>query len=216
MNPATAWRLCAIIGVPAMAVSYMIGQSAGLAACPKPGDLEPVLALEFVRDLPQFGQFLVGKCPDGQLTALARDTYGFVPLYTLFVALAAWGAGITGRRIAQAAIVTIVAAAFADLVENATLEALFEGGGGYDMLFWAVRLKFVLISVSLALIGVLLLRHIEPLRFAGYGLITAGGASILLLFTVPAAMIKTMAFGMILLLLIAITVAIRPSLAAAR
>lgn len=216
MSPVTAWRLCAIIGVPALAVSYMIGQSAGLADCPRPGDMAPVLALEFVRNLQQFGQFLPGKCPDGQLTALARDSYGFVPLYTLFIALGAWGAGAAGRRIAQLAIVFIVTAALADLVENMTLEELFEGGWRYDLLFLAVHMKFVMIALSLTLIGVLLLRHTEPLRFAGYGLIVAGGASVLLLFAVPAAMIKTMAFGLILLLLIAISVAVRPALAVTR
>ncbi len=218
MKAATAWRLCAVIGVPALAVSRMIGQSAGLEACGHPGGLEPVLAFEFVRNAGDAGAVLLtDACRTGQATALALDNFLFVPLYGLFVIAAAWAAGlgsIAGRRIALAAIAAILIAAASDLTENATLAAILDGGGDFDRLFWAVRVKFALIAIGEMLVGLLLARHGLVLRFAGYMVIAAGGAALVtLLLGVPLAMMKPIAFALILMLCVAIAVSIRPALA---
>jgi hypothetical protein len=218
LNQARVWRLCAILGVPAIAASWAIGQSAGLNLCGRPGGVEPVLALEFAANAAEAGKVLLSDdCRSGQLTALARDSFAFVPLYMLFVVAAAWAAGAwraVDRPLAYAAILFILAAAASDLVENTTLGAIIGGDGDFTQLFWAVRIKFALIAASESLIGILLLRHFDPMRLAGYAVVAAGGASlVLLLLGVPAAMIKTMALGLILLLLVALAVAIRPALA---
>lgn len=218
MNQARVWRLCAILGVPAIAASWAVGQSAGLGECGRPDGVDPVLALEFAANAVEAGKVLLSDhCRSGQLTALARDSFAFVPLYMLFVVAAAWAAGAwraVDRPLAYAAILAILAAAASDLVENNTLGSVIGGGGDFELLFWAVRAKFALIAVSEILIGVLLLRHLDPIRLAGYAVIAAGGASLVLLgLGVPAAMIKAVAFGLVLLLLVALAVAIRPALA---
>lgn len=218
MTPATAWRLCAIIGLPALVVSRMIGQSAGLETCGAPGGLEPVLAFEFVRNLDEVAQVLLtDACRAGQATGLALDNYLFVPLYGLFVIAAAWAAGLgnaAGKRIAFAAIAAIIVAGASDWIENATLGAMLSGGEDFDRLYWAVRIKFALIGLAELLVGLILLRKSLVLRFAGYMIIAAGGATIVtLLLGVPAAMMKPIALGLILMLCVAIAVSIRPSLA---
>lgn len=216
MRPATAWRLCAIIGLPALVVSGMIGRSTGLAECGHPGGLEPILAFEFVRNAADVGQVLLGgNCRAGQAHGLMLDNLLFVPLYTLFVISAAWAAGLArgGRPIAIAAVVAILIAAASDLIENATLAAILDGGGDFDRLFWAVRIKFGLIAIGEILIGLLLLRHTVLLRFAGYMVIAAGGAAfITLLLGVPIAMMKPIALGLILLFCVAMVISIRPAL----
>lgn len=218
MNQARVWRLCAILGGPAIAASWAVGQSHGLAACGRPDGVDPVLALEFAANAAEAGKVLLSDtCRGGQLTALARDSFAFVPLYMLFVVAAAWAAGAwraKDRPLAYAAIALILVAAAADLAENSTLGSVIGGAGDFERLFWAVRAKFALIAVSEVLIGVLLLRHLDPIRLAGYAVIAAGGASLVLLgLGVPAAMIKTMALGLVLLLFVALAVAIRPTLA---
>ena len=216
MRPATAWRLCAIIGLPALVVSGMIGRSTGLAECGHPRGLEPILAFEFVRNAADVGQVLLGgNCRAGQAHGLMLDNLLFVPLYTLFVISAAWAAGLArgGRPIAIAAVVAILIAAASDLIENATLAAILDGGGDFDRLFWAVRIKFGLIAIGEILIGLLLLRHTLLLRFAGYMVIAAGGAAfITLLLGVPIAMMKPIALGLILLFCVAMVISIRPAL----
>lgn len=216
MRPATAWRLCAIIGLPALVVSGMIGRSTGLAECGHPRGLEPILAFEFVRNAADVGQVLLGgNCRAGQAHGLMLDNLLFVPLYTLFVISAAWAAGLArgGRPIAIAAVVAILIAAASDLIENATLAAILDGGGDFDRLFWAVRIKFGLIAIGEILIGLLLLRHTVLLRFAGYMVIAAGGAAfITLLLGVPIAMMKPIALGLILLFCVAMVISIRPAL----
>lgn len=219
MSPANAWRLCAIIGLPALVVSGMIGRSAGLADCGHPGGLEPVLAFEFVRNAADVGQVLLGGgCRAGQAHGLMLDNLLFVPLYTLFVISAAWAAGLARgahRAVTFAAIAVIIVAAASDLIENATLAAILDGGADFDRLFWAVRIKFGLIAIGEILIGVLLLRHTVLLRFAGYMVIAAGGAAfITLLLGVPIAMMKPIALGLILLFCVAIAISVRPSLVA--
>lgn len=219
MSPANAWRLCAIIGLPALVVSRMIGQSAGLADCGHPGGLEPVLAFEFVRNAADVGQVLLGGgCRAGQAHGLFLDNLLFVPLYTLFVISAAWAAGLTrgaDRRVAIAAATAILIAAASDLIENATLAAILDGGDDFDRLFWAVRIKFGLIAVGEMLVGMLLLRHTLLLRFAGYMVIVAGASAfITLVLGVPIAMMKPIALGLILLFCVAIAASIRPSLVA--
>lgn len=219
MTPATAWRVCAIIGLPALAVSQMIGQSAGLSTCGRPGGLEPVLAFEFARNAADAAQVLLGaECRAGQSHGLMLDNLLFVPLYTLFVISAAWAASRTrgaSRIVAFAAIAAIAVAAAADLIENATLAAILDGGTAFDRLFWAVRIKFGLIAVGELLIGVLLLRQHVLLRFAGYMVIAAGGAAFLtLVLGVPIAMMKPIALGLILLFCVAIVASVRPSLVA--
>lgn len=217
MKSATAWRVCAAIGLPALVVSGVIGQSAGLETCGHPGGLEPVLAFEFVRDAGDVAQVLTGDaCRTGQAHALMLDNFLFVPLYTLFVISAAWAAGLArgGKALAGAAITAILIAAVADLIENATLAAMLDGGAAFDRLFWAVRVKFGLIAMGEMLIGILLLRQAMVLRFAGYMVAFAGAASLVtLLLGVPAAMMKPIAFGLILLFCVAIAVAVRPALA---
>jgi hypothetical protein len=218
MNQARVWRLCAILGGPAIAAFLAVGASHGLSDCRPPDGLDPVLAIEFAADRIKADAILLyGNCRSGQLTALARDSFAFVPLYMLFVVAAAWAAGAwraKDRPLAYAAILAITAAAAFDLFENNTLDAVIRGGGDFTLLALAVRAKFGLIAIAEILIGVLLLRHRDPVRLAGYAVVVAGGATLILLpLGVPGAMIKPMALGLVLPLLVALAVAIRPALA---
>jgi hypothetical protein len=176
-----------LAGLIAFACSFAFSKIPGLVACGTfagSGQLGPILAFELART-PADVAALFGSdacratLVDAQIKGLWLDALGFIPSYTLFLVLAAIAAS---RGWAKRAIVAmLLIAGLSDEIEGllmARIMAHLPGTPGQlDTLWWAVHVKFGLLAIATATIGLTLIRVLKlwPMLF---GLvITVGGAA---------------------------------------
>ncbi|MGH6615600.1 hypothetical protein [Sphingomonas sp.] len=182
MSARAAWRWCAVAGVVAFFCSWLFGQIPGLVACGPIGDLTPIIAFEFVRT-PAEVALLFGSDPcrsalvAAQKTGLLLDEFGFIPAYTAFLILGALAAGSRGT-LRTLTIVALAIAGLSDEIEGVLLYAILRDLPGtqslLDPLWWAVHVKFALLALGTAGIGVALIAARKWLTGA-FGLILLGG-----------------------------------------
>ncbi|MES2056991.1 MAG: hypothetical protein V4564_13730 [Pseudomonadota bacterium] len=182
MNTRTAWRWCAAAGVVAFFCSWLFGQIPGLVACGPAGDLGAIIAFEFVRT-PAEVALLFGSDPcrsaliAAQKTGLLLDAFGFIPAYTAFLILGALAAGGRGSR-RMLIIAMLVIAGLSDEIEGVLMYAILRDLPGtqslVDLLWWAVHIKFALLALGTAGIGVALIAGRKWLATV-FGLILLGG-----------------------------------------
>lgn len=226
MSSAAAWRWSLAAGLIAFACSWGFGRIPGLTPCGDTGGLGAILALEFART-PAEVAALFGTEPcrspliAAQRTGLWLDALGFIPAYTAFLCLAAWAAG---GRLASPVIAALLVAGIADQVEGALLFAILRrlpgDGATLAALFWAVRLKFLLLGLGTLAIAVLLVVHRQRWRWIEWNVVrVVGGLAIGFgafsalgkLFAMPApGMMTAFAMAWFTLLLIALLGAVWP------
>jgi hypothetical protein len=185
-----------LAGLIAFACSFAFGKIPGLVACGTfagSGQLGPILAFELARTPGDVAAlFGSGTCQASligtQNTGLWLDALGFIPSYTLFLALAAIAAS---RGRAQRAIVAmLVVAGLSDEVEGLIMWRIMGDlpgtPGQLGALWWAVHIKFALLALATTAIGLALLAKFKlwPMLF---GLIIAvgGAAAIYGFWTLP-------------------------------
>ncbi len=221
MSQATAWRLCALAGFATLLASTAFGWIPGLTACGPAGGAGPIIAFELART-PKALAALFGSEPctahllAAQRSALWLDSFGFIPAYTAFLALAGWA--LRGGRLALVTVVVFLVAGLCDEIEGVTMFAIMDPLPGapwlFTPLFWAVRTKFALLGVGELLLALTLVRGTWPGRIAAIPLALGGLASLWFLFTAPHApmMMKAHSYAWAALLVVAIVAAIRPVL----
>lgn len=187
MRPRTAWRLSVLAGLVAFACSFAFGKIPGLIACGTydgSGQLGPILAFELAKTPGDVAAlFGAGTCwatfAAAQDTGLWLDALGFIPFYTLFLALAAVAA--SRGRLRLAIVAMLVIAGLSDEIEGVLMWRIMDDlpgtPGQLDALWWAVHVKFALLALGTTAIGLALLGKFKlwPMLF---GLIvTVGGAA---------------------------------------
>ncbi len=189
MRPRTAWRLCVLAGLAAFACSWGFGTIPGLVACgsyPGGGPYSAVLSFEFARTPADIAAlFGSGDCRTtllgAQSTAQWLDSLGFIPTYTAFLVL---GAIAVARGWARQAIVAgLLVGGLADEIEGVIMwriMAYLPGTQGQlDALWWAVHVKFALLALGTAAIGLALVQtwRLWPMLF-GLVVTVGGGAAV--------------------------------------
>jgi hypothetical protein len=227
LKTATAWRLCALAGLATLAASMAFGKIAGLTPCGPSGGAGAILALELART-PQAVAALFGSAPcsarllAAQQSALWLDSFGFIPAYTFFLALAAWALRGADRQLAVATVSVFVIAGLCDEIESVLLFRILSTLPGtpdlFAPLFAAVRTKFALLGLGELLLALLLLRHGWLARIAAVPVAAGGIIATWILFADPhqPVMMQAHSYAWAALLVIAIVAAIRPALAAPR
>ena len=187
MRPRTAWRLSVLAGLVAFVCSFAFGKIPGLVACGTfdgSGQLGPILAFELARSPGDVAAlFGTGACRATFVAAqdkgLWLDALGFIPFYTLFLVLAAIAASRGWFQRGLVAILLI--AGLSDEIEGVIMWRIMGRLPGtpaqLDALWWAVHIKFGLLALGTAAIGLALLGKFRlwPMLF---GLIvTVGGAA---------------------------------------
>ena len=187
MRPRTAWRLSVLAGLIAFACSFAFGKIPGLVACGTfagSAQLGPILAFELARTPADIAAlFGSGACRatlvDAQAKGLWLDALGFIPFYTLFLALAAIAA--SRGRMQRAIVAMLLIAGMSDEIEGLVMWRIMGNLPGTDgqlgALYWAVHVKFALLAIGTTAIGLALLGKFRlwPMLF---GLIvTVGGAA---------------------------------------
>jgi hypothetical protein len=196
VRPRTAWRLCVLAGLIAFACSFAFGKIPGLIACGAydgSGQLGPILAFELAKAPGDVAAlFGAGTCratfAAAQDTGLWLDALGFIPSYTLFLALAAIAA--SRGRLRLAIVAMLVVAGLSDEIEGVLMWRIMDNlpgtSGQVDALWWAVHIKFALLALGTTAIGLALLGKFKlwPMLF---GLIVAvgGAAAIYGFWTLP-------------------------------
>lgn len=194
MTTATAWRLCALAGFATLLASTAFGWVPGLKACGPSGGAGAILAFELART-PATLAALFGSEPctstllAAQRSALWLDELGFIPAYTAFLALGAWALRGNAPRLAIAAVATALIAGLCDEIEGVTMFALMNPLPGaawlFTPLFWAVRIKFALLSVTELLLATLLTSGPLLGRLAGIVVLVSGLLGLAILFVDP-------------------------------
>lgn len=196
MRPRTAWRLSVLAGLVAFACSFAFGEIPRLIACGAydgSGQLGPILAFELAKTPGDVAAlFGAGTCratfTAAQDTGLWLDAFGFIPSYTLFLALAAVAA--SRGRLRLAIVAMLVIAGLSDEIEGVLMWRIMDNLPGVsaqlDALWWAVHIKFALLALGTTAIGLALLGKFKlwPMLF---GLIVAvgGAAAIYGFWTLP-------------------------------
>lgn len=199
MRPRTAWRLCVLAGLVALACSFAFGKIPGLVACGTfagSGQLGPILAFELARTPADVAAlFGSGACRTiliaAQIKGLWLDALGFIPSYTAFLVLAALAA--SRGRVQRAIVAMLLVAGLSDEIEGLVMWRIMGNLPGTDgqlgALYWAVHVKFALLAIGTTLIGLELIRTLRlwPMLF---GLVVAvgGGAAIYGFWSLPNAM----------------------------
>lgn len=166
MTPRTAWRLSVLAGLIAFACSWGFGRIPGLTACgPVVGGGGPIFAFELARTPADIAAlFGVDPCRSAlvgaQHVGLLLDGLGFIPSYTAFLVLAA---SVASRGwIRRAAVAMLIVAGLSDEVEGLVLDGILKALPGtqaqLDQLYWAVHIKFGLLALATALIGLAIVR----------------------------------------------------------
>lgn len=171
------WRGSAIAGAIVIATAIGFGMIGALKACAPPPGIDPVIGFELARVPAQVGAMLGdATCRAGQSSALALDTFVFIPAYAIFLGLAALAAG---GRFAKAALAIVLVAALLDQVEGLTLWRILGAFPGepshFTVLVPAVRAKFALLGLAALLIGGRIVQR-RGLGMAAGAVIVAGGA----------------------------------------
>jgi hypothetical protein len=199
VRPRTAWRLSVLAGLVAFVCSFAFGKIPGLVACGTfagSGQLGPILAFELARTPADVAAlFGSGACRttlvDAQIKGLWLDALGFIPSYTAFLVLAAIAA--SRGRVQRTIVAMLLIAGLSDEIEGLVMWRIMGNLPGTDgqlgALYWAVHVKFALLAIGTALIGLELIRtfRLWPMLF---GLIIAvgGGAAIYGFWVLPNAM----------------------------
>jgi hypothetical protein len=166
MRTATAWRLCVLAGLVAFVVSWGFGQIAGLAPCgPTPGGLGSIIGFELARTPAEIAaMFGAEPCRSrlaaAQIDGLWLDALAFIPAYTAFLVLAAAAACRGWLR--KAVVAMLLVAAIGDEIEGLVMAGIMRALPGtvaqLGQLYWAVHIKFALLALATALIGLAVLR----------------------------------------------------------
>ena len=160
MTTRRAWTLCAVAGVVAFVATFVMGRVPGLKPCGPTMLSNAILAFEFARSPADLNLlFGVEPCRSTLIAAqridLLLDGLWFIPAYTAFLSLAALASGVAWRRWLVGA---LLVAGLSDQVEGLILWALLGALPGtqglLDALWAAVHLKFALLAVGTAAIGV--------------------------------------------------------------
>ena len=223
MRPAAAWRLCVVAGLATLLASTAFGWIAGLKACGPTGGAGPIIAFELAPTPDAIAALFGGEPCTSRFVAAQRaglwlDMLGFIPAYTAFLALAGWALRGNGRRLALAAVAAALVAGLCDQIEGFTMFAIMDPLPGaawlFTPLFWAVRIKFALLSLTEGLLGLLLLKGRVLSKMAGAGMIAGAFLGLLCLLVSPhePGMMRGHSYAWIALLLAAIVAAIRPTL----
>lgn len=186
MRPRTAWRLSVLAGLIAFVCSWAFGRIPGLVACGTfdgAGQLGPILAFELARTPGDVAAlFGGGACRatlvNAQVRGLWLDALGFIPSYTSFLVLAAVAA--SRGRARRAIVAMLLIAGLSDEIEGLIMARIMGNlpgtPGQLDALWWAVHVKFGLLAIGTALIGLELIRafRLWPMLF---GLVVAVGGT---------------------------------------
>ncbi|MEO5492728.1 MAG: hypothetical protein ABIR08_01730 [Sphingomonas sp.] len=222
MTSRTAWRLCVLAGLIAFVISWSFGRIPGLIACgPVSGGLSPIIGFELARTPADIAAlFGVEPCRStlvgAQWTGLWLDALGFIPSYSAFLILAAIAASRGQLRMAIVAM--LVVAALSDEVEGLVMGGIMKALPGtqvqLDQLYWAVRIKFGLLALATALIGLAIVRlgGLMPLLLGA--IVWIGGMAAIYGFgELPGpVMMQAFTIAWFALLATAIVAAVKPSL----
>lgn len=153
-----------------------------------------------------------------QRAGLWLDMLGFIPAYTAFLGFGAWALRGNGMRLAQAALAGVIAGGLLDEVEGVLMFGLLDDFPGdpalFGPLFWAVHLKFALLSLGSILIAALLVRGTWLARIAAVPVAAGGMIALYLLFANPRLplMMAGHRYAWTALLVVALIAAVRPAL----
>lgn len=221
MTSRTAWRLSVLAGLIAFACSWGFGRIPGLIACgPVVGGLSPIIGFELARTpVDVAALFGVEPCRSAltaaQWTGLWLDGLGFIPSYTTFLVLAAIAASRGWIR--RVTVAMLIVAGLSDEVEGFVMGGIMKALPGtqaqLDQLYWAVHIKFGLLALATALIGLAIVRigGLLPLLFGA--VVWIGGMAAIYGFgELPGpVMMQAFTIAWFALLATAITAAIAPS-----
>lgn len=180
----TIWRWTALVGLVTMAIGFSFGMISGIHACGLPG--EPILNFEFATTPGEVSALFPESCRAEHVVAqrwgLWLDSMGFIPAYTAFLILSLIGLRREGASAAQllsgAGILLTLIAALSDQFENLQLFRILGSLPGsqpiIDLLIPAVRIKFGILAIVIALVGWLHLQQGGSRKIAGL-IISAGG-----------------------------------------
>jgi len=192
----TAWRLSVLAGLIAFVCSSAFGRIPGLVACGTydgAGQLGPILAFELARSPADVAAlFGGGVCRTtfvgAQIDGLWLDALGFIPSYTLFLVLAAIAASRGWAR--RTIVAMLLIAGLSDEIEGLIMARIMTQlpgtPGQFDALWWAVHVKFGLLAVGTAAIGLALIGKFRlwPMLF-GVIVAVGGAAAIYGFWTLP-------------------------------
>lgn len=159
----TIWRWATLAGMLALAISIGFSRIPGIDACGLGGDA--ILNFEFVRSPADVDALFPAHCRAEHIVAqrqgLWLDAMGFIPAYSSFLILSLIGLRIEGdpkaARTAGFAIIATLVAALCDQIEGLQLFAILSDLPGsqstIDLLIPAVRVKFALLGLVVALAG---------------------------------------------------------------
>lgn len=152
--PRRLWIGAVVAGVIAFICSSSFGRIPGLTPCGPSGGLSAIMAFEFVRSPAEVGA-LFGAEPcrstliAAQRTGVLLDNFGFIPAYTVFLALAALATGIGWRRWLAS---VLLVAGLSDEIEGVLLWTILGALPGTQAqigaLGAAVHLKFALLALG--------------------------------------------------------------------
>lgn len=176
-----AWRWCLAAGCAVIACAWGFGNIPGLTACGPTGGLGPVIAFELARS-PTEAAAIFGVEPcraaliPAQRLGLLLDALGFIPAYTAFLCLAAWAAR---RDFARPVVAALAIAGLLDEIEGGLLFLIlrdFPGGQpSFEMLFWVVRAKFLLLGLGTLAIALLVLIRWPLFRWTEWSVLRVVG-----------------------------------------
>lgn len=180
----TPWRWAALAGLAALAISAGFGRIPGIDACGLGGDT--ILKFEFVRTPADVEALFPAFCRTEHMLAqrqgLWLDAMGFIPAYSAFLILSLIALRLESRpaaaRLTGIAIILTLAAALCDQFEGLQLFAILADLPGtqarIDLLIPAVRTKFALLALVVAIAGWLHLQ--QPGWRKPAGALILGGA----------------------------------------
>ena len=219
----TYWRWAALAALGVVCCIIGFGQIPGIKAC---GGGDAILAFEFVTSPADMARLFPASCRAvhvaAQYRGLALDSFGFIPIYSSFLilcllALRGEGRG-EERGVARAAIIMTLVAAACDQFEGVQLYRLLGSIPGdqatINLLMPAVRIKFALLALVVAVIGGLFFRR------GGWRILVAlvmlGGSAVALfgLFTDHALMMRGSGIAWLVLIIVVLVNALRKPQAA--
>lgn len=187
------WRWAALVGIAVFLFMMMFPAIAGLHACMHAPD--PVVALEMASSPAAVVALFPEPCRASliaaQLQGLQIDTFGFIPVYAVFLIVSAIAVGRivppSGRALIKPAIALTILAAIFDLIENSGMYAIIGNlpgtHGEIDVLIIAARAKFVLLGLVLMLIGIMHVTSAGWQRWLGIATVVGGPLCAVAVFT---------------------------------